>query len=89
MDEQLSNTLRAIDKFHADMEVFRDYTTENNKVVNSILHKLDEHSESFGKMTDEIKALRQDNRVMMQEMTKERELREAQFAFLVKRIEQK
>jgi hypothetical protein len=80
VDEQLSNTLRAIDKFHADMEIFRDYTIENNKVVKSILLKLDDFSEKFDRMQE-------DNKLIMQEMAKERELREAQFAFLVKRLE--
>lgn len=42
LEEQLSNTLRAVDKLHLDVEVFKDYAVENNKVVNGMLHKMDE-----------------------------------------------
>lgn len=50
LEEQLSNTLRAVDKLHADVEAFKDYAIENNKVVNSMLKKMDERHEEILKI---------------------------------------
>ncbi|MEQ8237714.1 MAG: hypothetical protein RIA69_00810 [Cyclobacteriaceae bacterium] len=50
LEEQMSNTLKAVDKLTADMQELREYTRENNKVVNSILHRLEENDERFEKV---------------------------------------
>ena len=49
IEEQLSNTLKGIDKLTEDVPVFREYAIENNKVVNGILRKLDDHAERMDK----------------------------------------
>ena len=50
LEEQLSNTLRAVDKLHADVEAFKEYAVENNKVVNSMLKKMDDRHEEILKI---------------------------------------
>lgn len=47
LEEQLSNTLKAVDSFHEEMKVFKEYLLENSKVVNGLLRKLDDHQEEF------------------------------------------
>ncbi|MFY0599407.1 MAG: hypothetical protein JXR03_07025 [Cyclobacteriaceae bacterium] len=80
LEEQVSNTLRAVDKLTADMQDLREYTIENNKVVNSILHKLDEHSEQFEKNDKRLDRI-------LSEMDADRKLRDAQFNFLLQKVE--
>jgi chromosome segregation ATPase len=50
IEEQLSNTSKAIDKLTADIDDLKDYAVENNKVVNGILRKLDDQGERMDKV---------------------------------------
>jgi chromosome segregation ATPase len=50
IEEQLSNTSKAIDKLTADIDALKDYAVENNKVVNGILRKLDDQGERMDKV---------------------------------------
>lgn len=49
LEEQLSNTLKAVDAFHAEMKIFKEYLHENSKVVNGILRKMDDDQEESNK----------------------------------------
>lgn len=71
IEEQLSNTLKAIDKFHADMEVFKKDAIENRKVVNGIMRKLDDRSKKMDKMLLKIsdEQSRRFNEVLQQDKT--------------------
>lgn len=80
LEEQLSNTLKAVDKLHADVETFKDYAVENNKVVNSMLRKLDDHAEQFDKVNEKLEGI-------LEEIAADRKLRDAQFTLIIRRFE--
>ncbi len=69
----MSNLTRNVDRLTEKMERLEEYTYENNKVINSILHRLDDHAEKFDKTLDE--------------MIADRKLRDAQFEFTLKKFE--
>ncbi len=45
----MSHVLQAVDKLTADMQELREYTRENNKVVNAMLHRFELNDEQFSK----------------------------------------
>ncbi len=92
LDEQVANTLRAVDKLTADMQELRAYTLENNKVVNAILRKLDDDTEQLKKNDEQFKKnderfKKAEERIdkILEEMASDRKLRDAQFEFLLKK----
>ncbi len=87
LEEQLSNTLNAVDKLHADVETFKDYAVENNKVVNSMLRKLDDHSEQFEKVHQEIGNINGKLGGILGELAADRKLRDAQFDLIMRKFE--
>lgn len=101
LEEQLSNTLKAVDKLHADVEAFKDYAIENNKVVNSMLRKLDDHAEQFEKMNIRMEGMmsklddhgEQFDKVnvklegILEEIVADRKLRDAQFDLIMRKFE--
>ena len=52
LEELMANTMKAVDKLTADMQEFREYAHENNKVVNSLLRKMDDRDEEFRKFEE-------------------------------------
>lgn len=54
LEEQLSNTLRAVDSLHADVATFKEYAVENNKVVNGMLNKIDETQDMIKEIVTEM-----------------------------------
>ena len=58
LEEQLSNTLRAVDSLHADVATFKEYAVENNKLVNGILHRMDETQDTIKLLVNEMIAER-------------------------------
>jgi len=93
LEEQMSNTLKAVDKLTADMQELREYTRENNKIVNSILHRLEENDERFEKIDKRFEKIdkrfeRQDEllKSIINEMSAERKLNEARFEFVITKL---
>lgn len=86
LEELLSNVMMAVDKLTADMQELREYTRENNKVVNAILHKLDDHAEQFQKNDERFAKHDQMFGRILEEMSADRKLRDAQFEFLLKKV---
>lgn len=72
IEEQLSNTLKAIDKLTADIEAFKKYTIENNKVVNGLLRKIDDQGERMDKA---LERMERDSRKWELEFDRERKQR--------------
>ncbi|MDW3196581.1 MAG: hypothetical protein R8G66_29665 [Cytophagales bacterium] len=58
LEEQLSNTLSAVDSLHADVATFKEYAVENNKVVNGMLNKMDETQDMIKDIVTEMVAER-------------------------------
>ena len=58
LEEQLSNTLRAVDSLHADVAAFKEYAVENNKVVNGMLNRMDETQDTIKDIVNEMVAER-------------------------------
>lgn len=94
LEELMANLTRNVDRLEEKMERLEEYTWENNKVVNSILHKLDDHAEQFERNDQRFQ--KSDKRFEVQEkmlegilneMSEDRKLRDAQFEFLLKRTE--
>ncbi len=80
LEELMANLTRNVDRLSADMEEFKNYAYENNKVVNSILHKLDDHAEQFDKVLERLES-------RDEQFREEQQLRDAQFEFIMKRFE--
>lgn len=57
LEELMSNLTRNVDKLSADMSELRQYVLDNNQVVNSILRKLDDHSEMFERNDEHFKKM--------------------------------
>ncbi|MEQ8554318.1 MAG: hypothetical protein RIC53_16795 [Cyclobacteriaceae bacterium] len=70
-----------IDCLTEKMDRLEAYTQENNKVVNSILHKLDDHAEMFEKHDQNFDRI-------LEEMGADRKLRDAQFELILKKFGQ-
>ena len=50
LEEQLSDLMQVSDRVHHKMEEFIDYATENRKVVNDLLNRMDEREEEILKI---------------------------------------
>lgn len=72
IEEQLSNTLKAIDKLTADIDVLKNYAVENNKVVNGILKKLDDQGERMDKILLRMEKEEHNRKEEMREEKKQR-----------------
>lgn len=81
LEELMSNLIRNVDRLTEKMDRLESYTQENNKVVNSILHKLDDHAEMFEKHDQNFDRI-------LEEMSADRKLRDAQFEFILKKFDQ-
>lgn len=73
IEEQLSNTLKAIDKLTADIDALKDYAVENNKVVNGILRKLDDQGERMDKFLLRMEREEKNRKSELQEEKKQRQ----------------
>jgi len=80
LEELMANLTRNVDRLSSDMEEFKKYAFENTKVVNSILHKLDDHSEQFEKILERMES-------RDEQFRSEQKLRDAQFEFIMKRFD--
>lgn len=87
LEEQLSNTLQAVDKLHSDVETFKDYAIENNKVVNSILRRMDERDEQFLKMNERMDVTQLSLEQLMKEMIAERQQRNTEIDIINRRLD--
>ena len=87
LEEQLSNTLRAVDSLHADVATFKEYAVENNKMVNSMLNEMSERSELLVKMNERIEANQNNIEVLMTEMIAERKQRNLEIDTINRRLD--
>ncbi|MEQ8533416.1 MAG: hypothetical protein RIB86_16290 [Imperialibacter sp.] len=75
IEEQLSNTLKAIDKLTADIDALKDYAVENKKVVNGIFKKLDDRGERMDKV---LLRMEKEEKNRKSELENERKQRQAE-----------
>lgn len=73
IEEQLSNTLKAIDKLTADIDALKNYAVENNKVVNGILRKLDDQGERMDKVLLRMEKEENSRKAELQDERKQRQ----------------
>ena len=88
LEEQLSNTLRAVDKLSEDMQIIKDYTVQNNKVVNELIRKTDDMAEHFANSENRFNKMFEESDRRTKEFEKKFEQSEKKFEQSDKKFEE-